>query len=85
MSRQPPHSARAVRTTRNSDPAQDDALPLDEAGEEAVPPTVPPLETAIDDDEGGADPVDPETGTLYDEKDPGTAAPLADREGGPRE
>lgn len=65
-----------------SDPVVDDALPLDDTGEPAITPTDPPVVTALDDDEGGADPIDPDTGRPYDETDPGTAAPLAQRTGG---
>jgi len=68
-----------------ADPVADDALPLEETGEEAIPPTDPPVETALDDDEGGADPIDPDTGLPYDETDPGTVAPPADRRGGTEE
>ena len=64
------------------DPVADEALPLEETGDEAIPPTDPPVETALDDDEGGADPIDPETGLPYDETDPGTEGPHAERRGG---
>jgi hypothetical protein len=70
------------RREDGSDPAGDDAIPLDEAGEDAIPPTEPPVDTALDDDEGGADPIDPDTGLPYDETDPGTEAPPAERRGG---
>ena len=49
-------------------PVKDASVPLDQAGEEAVPPTEPLVETALDDDEGGADPIDPDTGRSYDDK-----------------
>jgi hypothetical protein len=67
------------------DPAGDGTLrleELEEAGEPAIPPTDPPVETALDDDEGGADPMDPDTGRPYDERDPGTAGPPAGPLGG---
>lgn len=64
------------------DPLVDDALPLDDVGEDPVPRTVPPVTTERDDDEGGATPLDPDTGLPYDDSDPGTATVPADRTGG---
>ena len=70
------------RRDRPTDPVETDAVPLEETGAPALPPTDPPVETALDDDEGGADPIDPDTGLPYDETDPGTEAPTAERRGG---
>jgi len=72
-------------TPERPDPALDDALPIDQVTGEAIPSPVPPVETALDDDEGGAEPVDPETGRPYDETDPGTATLPSDRRGGTSE
>lgn len=75
-------SSRKRPEREGTDPVTDAAVPLDDAGEEAIPPTDPPVETALDDDEGGADPIDPDTGRPYEDKDPGTAGPRAERFGG---
>jgi hypothetical protein len=79
MQPRPPSSPNRARI---DDPAGEEALPLEETGEPAIPPTDPPVETALDDDEGGADPIDPDTGLPYDDRDPGTAGPVAERRGG---
>lgn len=79
---QRPITFRKLPLRKGTDPVTDDAIPLDEAGQEANPPTDPPVETALDDDEGGADPVDPDTGRPYSDKDPGAAGPRAERHGG---
>ena len=68
-----------------SDADREEVIPIDEVGGEAISPTVPPVVTAQDDDEGGADPIDPETGRPYEETDPGTEAPPAERRGGTSE
>lgn len=60
----------------------DDALPLDAVVDDAAPDTAPAVPTARDDDEGGADPVDPDTGAPYPEEDAGVDAPPATRTGG---
>lgn len=59
-----------------------DALPIDDIGRDAVPDTTPDVETAVDDDEGGADPIDPDTGQPYDDTDAGTDLRPATRRGG---
>jgi hypothetical protein len=66
---------------RQPDPT-DDAVRIDDIVEEAEPHTNPEVETALDDDEGGADPMDPETGEPYHEEDAGVDAPPANRRGG---
>lgn len=81
MPSRPPSPPRA-RRARTIDPAGEEALPLEETGEDAIPPTEPPVETALDDDEGGADAIDPDTGRPYEDHDPGTAGPPAERLGG---
>lgn len=63
------------------DPAED-AVPLDQIRDTAVTPTEPRVETALDDDEGGADAVDPDTGRPYANRDAGVATPPAGRKGG---
>jgi hypothetical protein len=68
-----------------TDPAGQGVLPLEElseTGEPAIAPTDPPVITALDDDEGGADAIDPDTGLPYEDRDPGTAAPPAGPLGG---
>jgi hypothetical protein len=60
----------------------DEAVPLDEIASDALPRTEPEIVTAEDDDEGGADPLNPRTGKIYENKDPGVAIPAADRKGG---
>ncbi|HHX89761.1 MAG TPA: hypothetical protein GX700_08325 [Paracoccus sp.] len=60
----------------------DGARPLDNTGGPAIVPTDPPVVTALDDDEGGADAIDPDTGLPYDDTDAGTETPLAGRTGG---
>lgn len=79
---QAPRPPASPTPPKGRDPVTEEALPLDEAADPAIPPTEPPVETALDDDEGGADPIDPETGRPYSETDPGTNAPLAERRGG---
>jgi hypothetical protein len=69
---------------RKPDPVET-ALPLDDVADTAVEPASPALETSLDDDEGGAEAVDPETGLPYDNADAGTRGPLAHREGGPQD
>lgn len=59
----------------------DDAIPLDEIDGDAIQPTDPEIVTALDDDEGGADAIDPETGRPYDNTDPGVNRPTATRKG----
>jgi hypothetical protein len=80
-----PPSPTGPDRARTDDPAGEEALPLEEleeTGEPAIPPTDPPVETALDDDEGGADAIDPDTGRPYEDRDPGTAGPPAERRGG---
>jgi hypothetical protein len=67
--------------TRPSDPV-DDAVPIDDISRRVNPPTDPTLVTALDDDEGGADAVDPDTGKPYRNRDAGVDVPAADRTGG---
>ncbi|MFU8863225.1 MAG: hypothetical protein ACNA7O_04865 [Rhodobacterales bacterium] len=59
----------------------DEALPIDEIDSDALQPTDPEVVTALDDDEGGADANDPETGRPYKNNDPGADAPAATRIG----
>lgn len=78
-------TVRKAETTRSGphpDPL-DDAVPIDEVTGAAIQPTDPLVETALDDDEGGADPVDPDNGRPYRNKDAGVRAPFADRTGEP--
>lgn len=60
----------------------DDAVPIDKIRRKVNPPTEPNAQTARDDDEGGADAVDPDTGKPYRNRDPGVDAPAAGRKGG---
>lgn len=60
----------------------DDALPIDEVDGTAIQPTDPDVVTELDDDEGGADAIDPDTGRPYENSDPGTKTPAATRIGG---
>lgn len=75
--------AAPVRTAKvlRPDPVQE-AKPIDEVEGQAIQPTDPPVVTALDDDEGGADAIDPDTGRPYDNEDPGAAVPPAGRTGG---
>ncbi len=66
------------------DPVEE-ARPIDEVEGEAIQPTDPLVVTALDDDEGGADSIDPDTGRPYDNKDAGAALPLVGRDGGTEE
>lgn len=77
-----PDDIEAVLVDGAPDTVLGGAVPLDDTGEPAIAPTDPPVVTALDDDEGGADAIDPDTGLPYDESDPGTEAPLATRTGG---
>lgn len=61
---------------------KDGTIPRDQINEISDIPNDPPLETEIDDDEGGADAIDPDTGLPYDEADPGEVTLPADRLGG---
>lgn len=63
----------------------DVALPIDDVTGKAIPPTDPPVETALDDDEGGADAIDPESGLPYRNRDGGVKVPPADRTGEPQD
>ena len=64
------------------DVVRDGARPMDDTGGPAIMPTDPPVVTALDDDEGGADAIDPDTGLPYNETDAGTETPLAGSTGG---
>jgi hypothetical protein len=41
---------------------EDEGRPIDDVKGQAIQPTDPAVPTALDDDEGGADPIDPDTG-----------------------
>ncbi|MDX5403221.1 MAG: hypothetical protein LPK02_13495 [Rhodobacterales bacterium] len=79
----PGAKAAPVKTAKvlRPDPVEE-AKPLDEVEGQAILPTDPPVVTALDDDEGGADAIDPDTGRPYENKDPGAATPAAGRKGG---
>lgn len=61
---------------------EDEGRPIDDVKGQAIQPTDPAVPTALDDDEGGADPIDPDTGRPYDNIDAGTDIPKAGRKGG---
>ncbi|WP_322889691.1 MULTISPECIES: hypothetical protein [unclassified Yoonia] len=69
---------------RQIDPV-DDAVPMDEIIQEVAPQTSPDVETALDDDEGGADAIDPDTGVPYHDEDAGADAPHTTRQGGTKD
>lgn len=91
--RPPPSAKRSLDSATDQVPADraqpdtitDEALPLDEIGDAVIAPTEPPVVTARDDDEDGADLIDPETGLPYEETHPGTEGPLVDRTDGTSE
>ena len=56
--------------------------PLDESVEDGRFPADPTPDTGPTDEEGGADPIDPDTGLPYDDNDPGEDAPRANQQGG---
>jgi len=85
MRPRPPASKQKLPAEQEPTQTSDNEIPLEEGAGEAIPPTGPPVETALDDDEGGATPIDQETGRPYAETDPGTEMPLAERQGGTKD
>ena len=77
----PPFSLTRRHARAAEPPASQKPLSLDEDASDAPLPGSEELQTALDDDEGGADPIDPDTGVPYDDSDAGEAGLPAGRRG----